>query len=133
MMTQSIKTEERKQWCFIYVKTVTKMTEEICNTSCYQIWSTNNHHYLNEGTFYVNCFHLQTTNFIITTKWKKLQQYYCFRDEINNRVTTKRIFNSLRIEFMYLNVYLLTYVHTPTTTRCLSIFPSSRPSRKLVN
>ena len=44
-MHQSVKTEERKQWCFIHVKIVTKMTEEICNTSCYQIWSTNNHHY----------------------------------------------------------------------------------------
>ena len=47
------------------VKTDTRMTEEICNTSCYQIRSTNNHLCQNEETSYVNCFHLQTTNFII--------------------------------------------------------------------
>ena len=40
---------------------------------------------------------------------------------------------SRRIEFMYFNVYLLTYVHIPTTTRCLSTYQRSRLSKKTRN
>ena len=55
------------------------MTEEICNTSCYQIRSTNNHYRQNEETSYVNCFHLQTTNFIITdTNLSASKSYYYY-------------------------------------------------------
>ena len=65
MMNQKCQDGRQKTMMFYCVKTDTKMTEEICNTSCYQIRSTNNHLCQNEETSYVNCFHLQTTNFII--------------------------------------------------------------------
>ena len=89
------------------------MTEEICNTSCYQIQSTNNHLCQNEETSYVNCFHLQTTNFTIT--------------DINFIVTKLTTISydyiadlQLKKQIMCLNPYLLTYAHIPVTTRRLS-------------
>ena len=104
---QNIEKEERKQWCYGYSKTDTKTTEEICNTSCYQIRSTNNHHRQNEETPYVHCFHIQTTNVIITTANSITIKIYYLRLWLYHQLTAKEP------DFMCLNTYLCTYAHTP--------------------
>ena len=56
MMNQNAEMEERKQGCLFMSKQIQRRRKKVCNISCYQIWSTNNHHSRNNETSYVNCF-----------------------------------------------------------------------------
>ena len=111
------------------------MTEEICNTSCYQIPTamiitpeTKKH-----LTSIVFIFKRQTLSSPTQNQHTKPTtiSYECVSPIVID-IQSKSARRDSRNKFMCLNTYLLTYTHIPTTTRCLSIYQRSRLSRKLV-
>ena len=78
------------------------------------------------------------SNFTHQSFSSQIDKLYHHPHTFNNNRTyyyQLRTYRQLQLKnrkFMCLNTYLSTCAHIPTTTRCLSIYQSSRLSRKLV-
>ena len=130
-MNQSVKTEERKQWC-LYQNRYKDERRKSVTPSVVRHKNVKNHHYKESSLSPETKKYSTSTVFI--SKWQTLTsptQIYqhpelttISYDYITNLQPTNRI--------MCLNTYLCTYARMPILIRCLSLCPSSRPSRKLV-